>query len=49
MTVGHGVVVGLGGSVVILVVTTGRLVDVVEVEVEVDVVVVGLGLVECQG
>lgn len=48
VTVGHGVVVGLGGSVVILVVMIGLvvLVDVEEVEVEVEVLVVGLGLGE---
>lgn len=48
VTVGHGVVVGLGGRIVMLVVTTGLLVVVDEVEVEVQVVVGGHGLVEVQ-
>jgi hypothetical protein len=51
VTVGHRVLVGLGGSIVTLVMTTGLLVDVDELDVEVDVgvevVVVGLGLREC--
>ena len=53
VTVGHGVVVGLGGSVTMLVVTTGLLVLVddevdvdVDFDVDVDVVLVGLDLGE---